>query len=59
MRSYENNDHWMVRDEDPDHLYEPDNDGCYLCGWVDDRGVDKSDLIWSPALKAWLCMECD
>ena len=58
------NPHWMRRagEEPPDH--DPVN-GCESCGWVEDDGVEASDLLWAPSSAwspdrgQWLCLECD
>lgn len=58
MKHWRDNEHWMVRDGDEEPGHDPAG-GCEGCGWVDERGVRASDLIWSPTFWGWLCMECD
>jgi hypothetical protein len=67
MRYWKGNEHWMVRDADPDPTYDPQrHTGCGMCGWIDEEGdIEGSDLIWSAGDESnrdmgwWLCMGCD
>ena len=46
---------------EPDH--DPPDTGCEGCGYLDDEGVEATDLAWcdKPVWAAsgqWLCLEC-
>lgn len=47
---------------EPDH--DPPEAGCESCGYLDESGVEHTDLAWanapawSPGQGQWLCMEC-
>jgi hypothetical protein len=70
MRYWKDNPHWMVREADGDPLFDPRAEGCDGCGWIDERGIAHSDVIWNRVDGSciggstdpngvWLCMECD
>jgi hypothetical protein len=56
--TWNGNPHWMRRVGEEAPTHDPAG-GCESCGWVEDGGIRESDLIWSPAACAWLCMDCD